>query len=216
MVRVYVNGIEVEVSSEATIKDAVEKAGFKVPLLCYLQGLFSEATCRICIVEVNGRYVPACRYPVYDEAKITTDSDVVRKFRRINIELLLAAHRIRCWNCMMKGGFCKLLELTREYGIEGIPVCSECPLYGNSCLALRGEPCLGPLTVAGCNADCTKKGLVCIGCRGPIESRDVIEEAVTFYHRAKIEIDKLVSSMKIFWSYHKPLIDAIVRLFNHE
>lgn len=216
MVKLYVNGIEVEVPGEATIKDAIERAGFKVPLLCYLQGLFNEATCRVCIVEVDGRYVPACRYPVSEGAKVSTDNEIVRRFRRANIELVLATHRIRCWDCMRKGGLCKLLELSKEYGIEGIPVCAECPLYGDSCLALRGEPCLGPLTIAGCNAECTRKGLACIGCRGPIEVKDVIEEAVTFYCRAKVGLDRLVSTMKLFWSYHKSLVEEVTRLFNHE
>ncbi|KPK70093.1 hypothetical protein AMJ71_05195 [candidate division TA06 bacterium SM1_40] len=56
-------------------------------------------------------------------------------------------------------------------------VCTECKMRENSCLLLeRGELCLGPITVAGCNARCPAYGQPCIGCRGPVEEANVASE----------------------------------------
>ncbi|MEA2055098.1 MAG: sulfhydrogenase 1 subunit delta [Candidatus Thermoplasmatota archaeon] len=49
------------------------------------------------------------------------------------------------------------------------PVCAECRRAGNPCILIeKGEPCLGPVTVAGCDARCIGYGIPCIGCRGPV------------------------------------------------
>jgi len=49
------------------------------------------------------------------------------------------------------------------------PVCSECPFLGKEeCFLKRKEPCLGPITLAGCSAVCTKNNFPCYGCRGPL------------------------------------------------
>ncbi len=50
--------------------------------------------------------------------------------------------------------------------LEEVPVCFECKLKGNSCLLLKGIPCLGPVTYAGCDALCPSQNVQCIGCRG--------------------------------------------------
>lgn len=49
------------------------------------------------------------------------------------------------------------------------PVCMECKANENPCLFELGEPCLGPITRAGCDAWCTTNRRGCWGCRGPAE-----------------------------------------------
>lgn len=200
MVKVYVNNYEVDVPPDALVIEAIEKAGYEVPTLCYLKGLFNEATCRICVVKVNGRVVPACRFPVLEGAKIIVDDDDLRKLRRVNLELLLATHEVKCWSCVRKGA-CELLNLSKKLGVEGIPVCSECPLREHSCLVLNGTPCLGPLTVAGCNAECPKRGSPCIGCRGYVESEDVWVGALKNLYIDNVDLSELKSLVDFFWSY---------------
>ncbi len=212
MVRVYVNDTPVDVDEGSTVLDAVRKAGFRVPTLCLLSGIYREASCRLCLVELaNGRLVPACAFPVSEDLKVYTDTPRIRQVRRVVLELILAAHRIQCWYCTRKGGDCILLSLALECGIEGIPVCAECPLYVEDCLVKKGLPCLGPLTVAGCGAPCTREGSPCIGCRGPITRRDVLESAMRFYEEAGADIDKIVSMAKLFWSSLREL-DNIVSI----
>jgi coenzyme F420-reducing hydrogenase gamma subunit len=51
------------------------------------------------------------------------------------------------------------------------PVCSECPHQGKeTCFLRKKEPCLGPITLAGCGAICPKNGQLCYGCRGILKN----------------------------------------------
>lgn len=52
--------------------------------------------------------------------------------------------------------------------LKEYPVCTECRIGENRCLLISdGEPCLGSVTRAGCDARCPELGVACIGCRGP-------------------------------------------------
>jgi coenzyme F420-reducing hydrogenase gamma subunit len=53
------------------------------------------------------------------------------------------------------------------------PVCMECMANDNICLFDQGEPCLGPVTRAGCDAWCPGSRFGCWGCRGPAEDANV-------------------------------------------
>ena len=54
------------------------------------------------------------------------------------------------------------------------PVCLECKMKENECLlVMRGLPCAGPVTVAGCGARCPGYNIACIGCRGPVDEANM-------------------------------------------
>lgn len=54
-------------------------------------------------------------------------------------------------------------------GHQVMPVCMECRINQNPCLLERDKaPCLGPITLAGCNARCPGLGVICEGCRGVV------------------------------------------------
>jgi coenzyme F420-reducing hydrogenase gamma subunit len=56
-------------------------------------------------------------------------------------------------------------------------VCAECKMAENPCILIeKGELCLGPITVAGCNARCPSCNRPCIGCRGPVEEANISSE----------------------------------------
>ena len=204
MVRVYVDGVEVGVPEGSTVLEAVAKAGREVPTLCYLGGVFSEATCRVCVVKVGGRVVPACAYPVSEGLKVVTEDEELARLRRTSLELVLASHRVSCWDCFAKSS-CRLLSVARKLGVEGLPVCSECPLYGPSCLVARGEPCLGALTVAGCGATCPRNGSPCIGCRGYVSSERVWREAIANHYQKHLKsLEDLRAATTFFWTYLPP------------
>jgi ferredoxin len=214
MVKVIVDGVEVEVEPSSTILEVAEKAGLKIPTLCYFPGLFVEATCRVCVVELSGtgRLVPSCVFPVSDKLSVETNNARVREARRIALEVILAAHRIVCYSCLRKGG-CKLLELCREYGVEGIPVCAECPLHGDECLLARGEICLGPLTNSGCDGVCVREGKTCEGCRGPLTSKDTVYEAVKLYVKYGVDLEAILGRLSIYHSSH-PDYDKLTKLLS--
>ncbi len=200
MGRVVINGREANASEGETLLEVIRRVNGSVPTLCFFSGMYREASCRLCLVELrNGRLVPACAYPVSEGLEVRTDTPRVRRVRRLIIELILAIHKIKCWSCPRKGGHCELSRLASEYWVEGIPVCSSCPLHGSDCLVVKGEPCLGPLTIAGCRSPCPTRGIPCMGCRGPITRRDVIEEAVKFYVSHGIELCDVIEATKLFW-----------------
>ncbi len=67
--------------------------------------------------------------------------------------------------------FAKVLLDIKDNQLTSIsdrPVCYECPLVQSGCLLQKGIICLGPVTLAGCQAICTKNGQQCLGCRGPV------------------------------------------------
>jgi sulfhydrogenase subunit delta len=54
------------------------------------------------------------------------------------------------------------------------PVCLECKMKEHECLlVVRGLPCAGPVTVAGCGARCPGYNVACIGCRGPVDEANM-------------------------------------------
>jgi len=60
-------------------------------------------------------------------------------------------------------------------------VCTECKMKENICLLKeKDQLCLGPITVAGCEALCPSHGIPCQGCRGPLEEANIASEAKLF------------------------------------
>ncbi len=92
-VEVIINEKKVEEGTK--LINAIEKAGFSVPILCYHKVLSPYGACRLCLVEVKtpGR-APAlqasCSYPVHEGIEVLTDTERVKKARIMVAELLLA------------------------------------------------------------------------------------------------------------------------------
>lgn len=58
----------------------------------------------------------------------------------------------------------------RRPAIAAHSVCVECKQRGNICVMVQGQPCLGPVTHAGCGAICPAYRRGCYGCYGPMEA----------------------------------------------
>lgn len=200
MVKVKIDGKVVEVEAGTTILEAAEKAGIRIPRLCVIPGLYEGASCRLCIVKTPvGRTFPACNYRVYRDEEFVATSPDLWEMRRVNFELVLKFHRIECWQCERKSG-CSLVELSKELMVEGIPVCSECPLPPDECLLKKGVLCLGMITLSGCNAECVLGGGECWGCRGPVTRVDVLERAFKRYAELGFNVADVISKAEIFWN----------------
>ena len=94
MVKVKINGIEVEVPQNATVLEAARVAGINIPTLCYLKDINEIGACRLCLVEATGArgLVTACVYPVTDGMEVFTNTEKVKAARKMNLELVLSAH----------------------------------------------------------------------------------------------------------------------------
>ena len=122
MVTLKINGKEIQVGKGATVLDASQKAGEKIPTLCYVKDLLPSGACRMCIVEAKGKpgLIPACSYPAEEGMEIQTRSPRVLNSRRTIMELLLASHPFDCLTCVRSGG-CELQSLAAEYNIAAVP-----------------------------------------------------------------------------------------------
>ncbi|HEY8614517.1 MAG TPA: 2Fe-2S iron-sulfur cluster-binding protein, partial [Roseomonas sp.] len=117
LIKVSVDGKEVEVPLGATALQAAELAGAEIPRFCYHERLSIAGNCRMCLVEVEKapKPVASCAFPVMDGMKIITDSPVVRNARRGVMEFLLINHPLDCPICD-QGGECDLQDQAMAYG----------------------------------------------------------------------------------------------------
>ncbi len=124
MVTLTIDGISVSVEKGASILEAAQKAGVKIPTLCHDKRLIPYGACRLCIVEVTARgrtrTMPACFNPARDGMEIVTQSPKLSESRRKQLELLLRSHPLLCPSCDAAGD-CRLQELVHEYKVGDLP-----------------------------------------------------------------------------------------------
>jgi len=120
LVKIIINGKEVEAPSGSTVLQAADIAGIDIPRLCYDPDLSPMGACRMCVVEVKGnRLLPAaCVTPVFSGMVVETESPDVIDARKTILELLVANHPLDCMTCD-KMGDCKLADLCYRYGVKG-------------------------------------------------------------------------------------------------
>ncbi len=115
MAKVTIDGIVVEVENGTTVLKAAEKAGVKIPRLCYHPDQDVKGNCRICVVEIEGQRLlqPACAYPVSDGMVVHTNTARARKARYNILELILAHHPADCLHCIRNHN-CELQQIVED------------------------------------------------------------------------------------------------------
>ena len=76
MVKLTIDGIQVEVPKGTTVLEAARSANIQIPTLCYLKGINEIGACRMCLVEVKGarNLQASCVYPVADGMEVRTNT----------------------------------------------------------------------------------------------------------------------------------------------
>ena len=127
MIDVTINGMSVSVEQGATVLDAAKQAGVYIPTLCHMdlhdtKMINQVGTCRVCMVEVDGRrnLMPACSTPIAPGMTIHTNTNRAIRSRRMMVELLLSNHPKDCLVCD-KNQDCELQSLAAELGVRDIP-----------------------------------------------------------------------------------------------
>ena len=119
MIKLTIDGREIEVEEHSTVLEAAEKLGIYIPTLCAHRTLAPYGACRLCMVELReggwSKLVPACTYPVEVGLEVHAGSEKVIEARRFVIELLLA----RCPNSE------EIRLLARRLGVENTRFESE-------------------------------------------------------------------------------------------
>jgi sulfhydrogenase subunit delta len=94
----------------------------------------------------------------------------------------------------------------RRPDIPETSVCMECKAAGHVCVMVtRGEPCLGPVTQAGCGALCPGYARACYGCYGPKERAQVAPLATWFRTRQSMSEARLQRSLRSYNAAAEPL-----------
>lgn len=126
-----IDGIQVSAREEATILEAATDAGIKIPTLCHLEGVYDVGACRLCLVEVAGipKLLPACTTKISEGMEVKTDSERLRQYRRMTLELLFAERNHVCAVCVANG-HCELQTLACEQGMEHVPYDYCSPNWG--------------------------------------------------------------------------------------
>ncbi len=121
LVTLLVDGHEVTVPEGTSIMRASMEAGIKIPKLCATDTLNSFGSCRMCLVEIEGRNgTPAsCTTPVAPGMKVHTSSDKVRQLRRGVMELYISDHPLDCLTCSANGN-CELQDTAGEVGLRQV------------------------------------------------------------------------------------------------
>jgi bidirectional [NiFe] hydrogenase diaphorase subunit len=116
-----IDGKDVGAEGNETILDAATGAGIKVPTLCHLEGLTNVGACRLCLVEVTGttKLLPACVTMVSEGMKVKTDTERLRKYRLMILELLFAERNHVCSVCVANG-HCDLQGLAQQHGMTHV------------------------------------------------------------------------------------------------
>ena len=133
MVKLIIDGREVNVPENTTILEAAASVGIKIPTLCYLKNLNEIGACRICMVEIEGyeKLFTACNNPVREGMVIHTNIRKVWKVRRNNLQLLLSQHDVNCALCVRNGN-CSLQTLASEMDIRMVPFDKQIPFQKGS------------------------------------------------------------------------------------
>src|SRR5215510_8872124 len=120
-VTLEVDGVRVTVPEGTSVMQAAMNAGMKVPKLCATESLEAFGSCRLCLVEIEGRrgYPASCTTPVEPGMKVRTQSDKLARLRRGSMELYISDHPLDCLTCPANGN-CELQEMAGIVGLREV------------------------------------------------------------------------------------------------
>jgi bidirectional [NiFe] hydrogenase diaphorase subunit len=104
-----------------TILTAAREHGITIPTLCHLDGVSDIGACRLCLVEITGsaKLQPACVTPVVEGMEVISNSERLREYRRMIVELLFAERNHVCSVCVANG-HCELQDLAVAVGMDHV------------------------------------------------------------------------------------------------
>ncbi|MDO5516136.1 MAG: FAD-dependent oxidoreductase [Clostridium sp.] len=118
-VTIQVDDKTLQVEEGMNVLEAALQNGIYIPHLCHHPDLPDIGSCRLCIVEIDGKdgVFPSCKLNVEDGMVIRTDSPKINSLRKMSMELILAAHPEDCSTCP-KYGRCELQTLIQYMGVS--------------------------------------------------------------------------------------------------
>ena len=120
-VSVEIDGMRIEVPAGTSVMRAAAEAGVSIPKLCATDTLEAFGSCRLCLVEIDGRAgTPAsCTTPVAEGMRIHTQTNRLKSLRRGVMELYISDHPLDCLTCSANGD-CELQDMAGAVGLREV------------------------------------------------------------------------------------------------
>jgi len=120
-VTLQIDGVEVSVPEGTSLMRAAVEAGINVPKLCATDSLEPFGSCRLCLVEIEGRrgYPASCTTPVESGMKVHTQTSKLQDLRRNVMELYISDHPLDCLTCPANGD-CELQDMAGVTGLRAV------------------------------------------------------------------------------------------------
>jgi formate dehydrogenase major subunit len=120
-VTLTIDGAKVEVAEGTSIMRAAMAAGIQIPKLCATDTLDAFGSCRLCLVEIQGRNgTPAsCTTPAADGLVVSTQTPRLKQLRRGVMELYISDHPLDCLTCAANGD-CELQDMAGAVGLRDV------------------------------------------------------------------------------------------------
>ena len=121
LVTLEIDGVEVSVPEGTSVMAAAVDAGVRVPKLCATDSLEAFGSCRLCLVEIEGRkgYPASCTTAVAPGMKVRTQTPKLADLRRGVMELYISDHPLDCLTCSANGN-CELQDMAGVVGLREV------------------------------------------------------------------------------------------------
>ncbi len=131
-----IDGREITVPGGTALIRAAALAGIAIPKLCATDSLEPFGSCRLCLVEIEGRkgFPASCTTPAESGMKVRTKSEALGKLRRNVMELYMTDHPLDPFECKA-GGVCELHRMAAEVGLREV----RYPCGGENHLDLKSD-----------------------------------------------------------------------------
>ena len=121
LVTLSIDGFEVRVPEGTSVMRAAESVGCRIPRLCATDSLEPFGSCRLCLVEIEGRrgFPASCTTPVETGMRVRTQSERLAELRRGVMELYISDHPLDCLTCPANGN-CELQDMAGVVGLREV------------------------------------------------------------------------------------------------
>ena len=121
LVMLEIDGVTVEVAAGTSVMRAAVEAGVNVPKLCATDSLEPFGSCRLCLVEIDGKrgYPASCTTPCEPGMKVRTQTPKLADIRRGVMELYISDHPLDCLTCPTNGN-CELQDMAGVVGLRDV------------------------------------------------------------------------------------------------
>ncbi|MDC6484539.1 molybdopterin-dependent oxidoreductase, partial [Methylophilaceae bacterium] len=121
LIDLNIDGIDISVPEGTSIMRAASEAGVSVPKLCATDSLDPFGSCRLCLVEIEGKrgYPASCTTPVEKGLKVHTQTPKLANIRKGVMELYISDHPLDCLTCATNGD-CELQDMAGAVGLRDV------------------------------------------------------------------------------------------------